>query len=139
MKDAVVIKWTSIIHLSGRFLTISAICILYQLGGFFDNDFLILIKVLSPLSIFYLTAFVRYAVKYPYPYALEKARRTDLVSLPLFVVAYLIDLVVLILSALNPNLIDFETATAIVWGGEVFFAIITAITLPNIIHRFPLN
>ena len=139
MKETKLIKWSSIIHLTGRVLVFANLCFLYKLGGFFEEGFLNLLRTLTPITVFYFTAFTIYAVKYPYPFALKKMKRADKATLPVIISGYVLYFALITISALNPNLINFSTLIDSIWIGEVVFAMLAATSLPNIMKRFPLQ
>ncbi|MDW3195094.1 MAG: hypothetical protein R8G66_22160 [Cytophagales bacterium] len=140
MKDISLIHIHSKIHLISRVIVMVLIYVLYTQGGFFEEEFFEMLRTLSVVSIFYGTAFIAFMVRYPYPVATDKAvRRVDIGAVIVLVGCYGIYAALMLLSAFKPSWVGFNTLMNVLWIGEVLFALVAALSLPNILQRFPLR
>ncbi len=138
MSDVQLIHLSSKITLYFRIAILISIVLLTKLGGYLPIDAKLLYLSIAPLSIFFITAFLRFALKYPYPIPDNQAKMSSLFVVSPLLIAYLTLIMLIVLSALKPDVLSFESLHIVVVLMECFFAIHAALSLPQIFKRFPL-
>lgn len=139
MKDTQLIRLNSIIHLSGRLVLLLLVYVLFRMGGFFEDSMWKLYQILGPMSVLFICAFLRFALRYQYPFPQEAAPERHITASVLVGTVYIIYLGTILVSGLNPNWLSFELLVNVLFTGELVFAIFTALSLPHILGRFPLS
>lgn len=138
MKDVRLIHLSSKITLSSRIVILLSIFILTQYGGYLPQDAKALYLTFTPLTVFLFAAYIRFAIKYPYPVPREEMKNEKQFISPLLI-TYIMSLGFIVLSALKPDLLSFASLQLILVGIESILAIHTAFTLPQLFARFPLQ
>ena len=138
MKDVHLIHLSSKITLLSRIVILLSIFILTQYGGYLPQDAEALYLTFTPLTVFLFAAYIRFAIKYPYPVPKEEMKNKKQIISPLLI-TYIMSLGFIVLSALKPDLLSFASLQLILVGIESILAIHAAFTLPQLFTRFPLQ
>ena len=138
MNDVSLIHINSKIHLFGR---VGLFLVIYLIPdrGFLPEELIGLVRLLSPLSIFYLVAFIMLMIRYPYPVeGSKKGEILDTGIIWVISIGYVVYFALVAICGYYRDMVSFEMLINSVWVGEMVFGISAAISLPRIFHRFPL-
>lgn len=130
------IQLFSKITLLARLFFLLNLIVLYKIGGFLPHQTETLLIIVTPMSVLYVSAFLRFAFKYQYTHA-EYYKVVDL-TFPLLIF-YSSYFIILNLVALWPSLVPFTYFKWLLFIGEILFAFIASTHLPNLLRRFPLD
>ena len=137
MSDIQLIHVSSKITVLSRILIVICIFVIQQSGGYLPTEAKYLAFCILPMSCYYLSAYIRFALKYPYPLPDQKRKlKANLIIVPL-IVGYLFLAILIILTGLL-RVPSYQLLLISVIITECLFAMHAAFSLPEIFKRFSL-
>ena len=135
LSDHVLLNRLSIVHLLSRSLLLLALIALLLSGGYDSFEFFPILFTILPITVLYMTAFIRFAMRFPYSVALKKLSPLAFgLPLALAVMLYLITFSVILL---NPWFKETLTTAIVHWtvvSCEAGHAILIATNLTSLLE-----
>ena len=131
--DNVLINTLGVIHLVFRLIIIIVSVVLFFAGGYDDLELSIILSITTPMMALHVTAFIRFAAKYPYTISIKKMSRPEFnLKLLIPVFTYCIMLSVIVANPWNKDAISTIMLIAVLLTCEVIHAISAAINLASL-------
>ncbi|HHP7241252.1 MAG TPA: hypothetical protein ACFCUD_06250 [Cyclobacteriaceae bacterium] len=134
-QDHVLINTLSIATVLLRIMIFICLMVLYWLGGFDQYEIKILVYLLGPITMLYLAAFLRFALRFPYTSKRASFTRLGSGFSFLFVLTiHLIEITLIVLNALYKTTVLFPTLSFTLFALESLHGIFIATRLARLIE-----